>query len=56
MRVQLCPATHHMSRMGPFKTDADEFQQIQSIGSMEEAKNCLKMAGLALVQPQPDLS
>jgi hypothetical protein len=46
--VQLCPATHQMSRMGPFKTDTDEFQQMQSIGSMEEAKNCLKMAMLSV--------
>ena len=46
--VHLCPATHHMSRMGPFKTDTDEFQQMQSIGSMEEAINCLKMAMLSV--------
>ena len=30
--------------MDPLQTDTDEFQQSQSIGSMEVAKNCLKIA------------
>jgi hypothetical protein len=31
-----------------YMTDTDEFQQIQSIGSMEEVQNCLKMAMLSV--------
>jgi hypothetical protein len=36
-RIQMSPATHHMSSMNPYKTHTDEFQQIQSIRSMEVA-------------------
>jgi hypothetical protein len=36
-RIQMSPATHHMSSMNPCKTHTDEFQQIQSIRSMEVA-------------------
>jgi hypothetical protein len=42
-----------MSRMDPYKTDTEEFQQIQSIGSMEEAKNCLKFAMLSVLADGP---
>jgi hypothetical protein len=38
-RVQMSPSTHYMSpSMDPQKTDTDEFQQIQSAGSMERPK------------------
>jgi hypothetical protein len=40
-KIQMSQTTHHMSCMDPYKIDADAFQQIQSIGSMEEAKKCL---------------
>jgi hypothetical protein len=43
-RVQMSPATLHMSSMDPQQTDTVEFQQIQSIESMEEARRCLKIA------------
>jgi hypothetical protein len=46
--IQMSPATHHMSCMDPYKTDTDKFQQIQPIRSMEEGKNCLKMAMLSV--------
>jgi hypothetical protein len=39
----MSPATHHMSCVDARKTDADEFQKIQYIGSMTEAKNCLNI-------------
>jgi hypothetical protein len=39
---------HHMSSMDPYKTDTDEFQQIQSPGSMGDGKICLKVAMLSL--------
>jgi hypothetical protein len=48
------PATLHTILMDPYKTDTNEFQQSQSIGSMGDSKNCLKIAELA-VCPLPDL-
>ena len=41
-RVKTCPATHQMDSMDPKENDSDEFQQIQSIGSMGLSKACLK--------------
>jgi hypothetical protein len=39
-------ATHRMSITNPDKIDTDEFQQIQSTGSIKDAKNCLRMASV----------
>jgi hypothetical protein len=52
--VQMSPATHHMSNIDPYKTDTDEFQQIQYIGFLEEAKKYPKSAMLS-VWAWPDL-
>ena len=39
-------ATHRMSITNPDKIDTDEFQQIQSTGSIKDTKNCLRMASV----------
>jgi hypothetical protein len=44
----MSPATYHMYSMDQLKIDNEEFQQIQSIGSMEGTKNCLKFAMLSV--------
>jgi hypothetical protein len=50
----MSPATPHMSRMDPYKTDTDEFWRMQSIGSMQEAKHCLRIALMLFVWTGPD--
>jgi hypothetical protein len=49
-RGQMSPDTYHMSIMDPYKTDTDELQQIQYIGSIgQQANSCVKMAGLFFI-------
>jgi hypothetical protein len=52
-RVQMSPATHHMSSKDLQQSDTDEFQQIQSTGSMEDTKNCLKSFMFPFMQAGP---
>jgi hypothetical protein len=44
----MSPATHDMSPMDPYKTDTNDLQQIISIRSVGNTKNCLRIAMLAV--------
>ena len=52
----MSPATHHMSSKDLQQSDTDEFQQIQSTGSMEDTKNCLKSFMFPFMQARPVVS